>query len=229
MPPPTLLSRGEGANDSRPGNEGSTKLPSRGSDTPIEELRSCSFENSRNASAHDERVAFISPSISSISDDQTLNAAPGLTASEQHHNHEAARFSEGETPSLKRERTAPPYSDKSPESVWTVWWMEIFSSFLALGCIIAMVVILSIYQGQPLPRWPKLISINSLIAVFTAIFKASLILPVAEGKCSPVAELPSHLTQRIQTHSDKIYNFRSRTAEMELVRSIPEAGRPCHL
>ncbi|KAH0439956.1 hypothetical protein CcaCcLH18_02673 [Colletotrichum camelliae] len=182
MPPPTLLSRGEGANDSRPGNEGSTKLPSRGSDTPIEELRSCSFENSRNASAHDERVAFISPSISSISDNQTLNAAPGSTASEQHHNHEAARFSEGETPSHKRERTAPPYSDKSPESVWTVWWMEIFSSFLALGCIIAMVVILSIYQGQPLPRWPKLISINSLIAVFTAIFKASLILPVAEGQ-----------------------------------------------
>ncbi|KAK1955987.1 hypothetical protein LY78DRAFT_544774, partial [Colletotrichum sublineola] len=55
------------------------------------------------------------------------------------------------------------------------------SSILALGCIIAMVVVLSIYQGKPLPKWPKLISINSLIAIFTAMFKASLILPVAEG------------------------------------------------
>ncbi|KAF6829451.1 hypothetical protein CMUS01_08161 [Colletotrichum musicola] len=51
--------------------------------------------------------------------------------------------------------------DAKPESsILAVWWMR---------------------YGRPLPAWPSLISINSLIAIFTALFKASLIFPVAEG------------------------------------------------
>ncbi|KAF3799379.1 hypothetical protein GCG54_00001421, partial [Colletotrichum gloeosporioides] len=55
------------------------------------------------------------------------------------------------------------------------------SSLLALSCLLVIVIILSIYQGQPLPKWPKYLPINSLMAIFTAVFKASLIMPVAEG------------------------------------------------
>lgn len=68
-----------------------------------------------------------------------------------------------------------------PASVFATWWTEICSSLLALGCILAIVVVLVVHQGRPLPGWPSLISINSLIAVFTAVFKAALIFPVAEG------------------------------------------------
>ncbi|KAF6816732.1 hypothetical protein CPLU01_13787 [Colletotrichum plurivorum] len=72
-------------------------------------------------------------------------------------------------------------SSQSNESKWQTWWLEILSSLLALGSIIAIVIILSLHEGKPLPRWPALISVNSLVAVFTAIFKASVVMPVAEG------------------------------------------------
>ncbi|KXH65228.1 hypothetical protein CNYM01_13633 [Colletotrichum nymphaeae SA-01] len=65
--------------------------------------------------------------------------------------------------------------------VWKTWWMEILSSLLAIGCLIAIVIILAFHDGKPLPHWPDLISINTMVAVFTAIFKASLMMPVAEG------------------------------------------------
>lgn len=68
------------------------------------------------------------------------------------------------------------------QSIWQIWKFEILSNFVALGCIVAIISILAIHQGQPLPDWPDLISINSLIAILTAVFKASLILPVAEGE-----------------------------------------------
>ncbi|KXH38468.1 hypothetical protein CSIM01_05593 [Colletotrichum simmondsii] len=42
-------------------------------------------------------------------------------------------------------------------------------------------MILAFHDGKPLPHWPDLISINTMAAVFTAIFKASLMMPVAEG------------------------------------------------
>lgn len=59
--------------------------------------------------------------------------------------------------------------------------MEILSSFLALGCLIAIIIILVFHEGKSLPHWPNMISINTLVAVFTAIFKTSLVMPVAEG------------------------------------------------
>ncbi|KAF6808051.1 hypothetical protein CMUS01_13976 [Colletotrichum musicola] len=64
---------------------------------------------------------------------------------------------------------------------WRIWHLEALSSLLALSCLVAMAVILAIYQRKPLPEWPDVISINTLIAVFTAVFSASLILPIAEG------------------------------------------------
>ncbi|KAJ0165680.1 hypothetical protein CTA2_10388 [Colletotrichum tanaceti] len=72
-------------------------------------------------------------------------------------------------------------TNKPNETMWDAWWVEMLSSLLALGCIIAIVIILSLHQGKPLPDWPALISVNSLTAIFTAVFKASLILPIAEG------------------------------------------------
>lgn len=66
------------------------------------------------------------------------------------------------------------------DSIWHIWWMKILSSLLALACLGAIIVILLLHQGKPLPDWPKFISVNSLVSIFTAVFKASLIMPVAE-------------------------------------------------
>ncbi|KAI0096754.1 hypothetical protein GGR51DRAFT_578655 [Nemania sp. FL0031] len=61
-----------------------------------------------------------------------------------------------------------------------VWYLEILSSLLALACLAIIVTIIAAHQDKPLPEWPQLITINGLISVFGAIFKASLVMPVSE-------------------------------------------------
>ena len=65
-----------------------------------------------------------------------------------------------------------------------VWAWEILSCVLATTCLIAIVATLAVHQDHPLPQWPNYISINSLIAIMTAIMKASLMVPIAEGTFS---------------------------------------------
>ncbi|KAF6832742.1 hypothetical protein CPLU01_05976 [Colletotrichum plurivorum] len=79
------------------------------------------------------------------------------------------------------EGSHPPTNSNSNRLYWQTWWLEILSSLLALSCLVAMITILGIHQGQLLPKWPDIISINSLISILTAVFKASLIMPIAEG------------------------------------------------
>ncbi|KAK2015112.1 hypothetical protein LZ32DRAFT_646084 [Colletotrichum eremochloae] len=182
---PKLPSSREDESSSPSESAAAIELTSRRHETLSEEERNYSFHDTRNSSIFNEQMAFIAPRLSDVSDQHTLNAtsssAEAASPSEQQlTEHETTRLSVHKT-SHERDTTAPPRSETTAESVWMVWWMEIFSSVLALGCIIVIVVILSIHQGKPLPSWPRLISINSLISIFTAVFKASLTLPVAEG------------------------------------------------
>ncbi|KIX98246.1 uncharacterized protein Z520_06326 [Fonsecaea multimorphosa CBS 102226] len=61
------------------------------------------------------------------------------------------------------------------------WGVETVGLLIAILAFIAIIITLAVHQGRPLPGWPHLISINALIAVFTAILKAALVLPVASG------------------------------------------------
>jgi hypothetical protein len=62
------------------------------------------------------------------------------------------------------------------------WAFEILSCTFALLCLLAIIVTLVTHQDQSLPQWPRMISINSLIAIFTALMKAALMVPIAEGE-----------------------------------------------
>lgn len=68
-----------------------------------------------------------------------------------------------------------------------LWVWELLSLLLAAIAFAAIVITLAIYQGRPLPQWPHQISINTLIAIFTAVLKAALLVPVGEGKFARVA------------------------------------------
>lgn len=66
--------------------------------------------------------------------------------------------------------------------LFTIWTVEILSCLIASVCLAAILGILITHQGLPLPQWPLNITINALIAIFTAIFKMALMVPVAEGE-----------------------------------------------
>ena len=63
------------------------------------------------------------------------------------------------------------------------WFIELASCCLAVLAFVAIIITLAVHQDRPQPQWPRLITINTLIAIFTTIFKASLLLPIAEGMC----------------------------------------------
>ena len=63
----------------------------------------------------------------------------------------------------------------------SAWTTEFLSCIIALAALAAIVITLAVHQGKPLPKWPSTISINSLIAIFTSILKAAMLLPIAEG------------------------------------------------
>lgn len=63
----------------------------------------------------------------------------------------------------------------------TYWLYEAMSCFISLFALGALIVVLVTFNGRARPRWPDFVSINTLIAVVTAILKATLMLPIAEG------------------------------------------------
>jgi hypothetical protein len=66
---------------------------------------------------------------------------------------------------------------------WFVeWWMlEIMSWGFSAMCMVAIIGILVIYDGQMIPNWPLGLTINGFISVFSNFAKAALLLPTAEA------------------------------------------------
>jgi len=96
--------------------------------------------------------------------------------------------SHGEIKGNKKSRSHTPswlYSQRL-HAYWTNGWIpETVScglSFIALVCLIAT---LRYFEGHSLTDMPLKININTLVAVFAAVIKSSLLLPVAEGTVIP--------------------------------------------
>lgn len=69
----------------------------------------------------------------------------------------------------------------------SVWEWEIANCCLSTLCLIILSILLITYKDQPVSSWSLYISINFLIAVFSAIMKASLMMGVSEGSHQPTA------------------------------------------
>lgn len=101
-----------------------------------------------------------------------------------------------------------------PTSIWT---SEILSCAIAAACMAAIIGILLMHQGLPLPQWPLHITINALVSVFTAIFKMALTMPIADGK--PKA---SDLTSKTTILT---YHRRHQPVQVAVVQPSPKACR----
>lgn len=65
------------------------------------------------------------------------------------------------------------------ESQWRRWWQEIALCCLGLICLMALVTVLRIFQGQTLPNWPLHLSINTLVSVLNLVLKISVAIVVS--------------------------------------------------
>jgi DNA mismatch repair ATPase MutL len=71
---------------------------------------------------------------------------------------------------------------RHPDQLANQWIWELLSCCVSLLCLVAIIAVLAVHHSRPLPQWSSLISFNSLIAMFTAIMRSSLIFPVAQDK-----------------------------------------------
>ena len=78
-----------------------------------------------------------------------------------------------------------PYPGPVPANIRSsliqLWWLEVVACFVAFAMLVAIVVTLYQYQHSPLPRWRFNLSVNSVIAIYIAAMKVSMLLVVAEG------------------------------------------------
>lgn len=66
-------------------------------------------------------------------------------------------------------------------SALSLWKWEIFSIILGGGVIAVIVALLSIYENKALSEWRAPISINTVVAILTALFKGVLAVPISGG------------------------------------------------
>lgn len=103
-----------------------------------------------------------------------------------------------QTPRKSSEHLPPPV--KHEAGFMNKWWvLEVLAWIMSLIALGAIISVLAVYNGRlsspllelfmclmiadkPLPKWPYSITINSLISVFSTIFKACMAVPLTEGK-----------------------------------------------
>jgi hypothetical protein len=72
---------------------------------------------------------------------------------------------------------------RSTARMWAVGWRtETCSYIVAILALAGLVATLSAHQGRPLPQWPQLVTINSIISLFSLLIRACVGVVLAEGR-----------------------------------------------
>lgn len=79
-----------------------------------------------------------------------------------------------------------------------IWWLEMAASLLALSMFAAIFGTVYPYQGKPLPQWRYSITINTLVAIYSEIMKAAMMLVIGECELHPLIILNRKLKPWIQ-------------------------------
>ncbi|ETS84602.1 hypothetical protein PFICI_02627 [Pestalotiopsis fici W106-1] len=73
-------------------------------------------------------------------------------------------------------------SGRKSYKIWVdTWYWEILCLLFSIGLLVAMAVLLRVYDQQPTPYFQYGITLNTVIAVLTAFSKAALAVPTASG------------------------------------------------
>ncbi|EXF86189.1 hypothetical protein CFIO01_02248 [Colletotrichum fioriniae PJ7] len=181
----------------------------------------------REGSIHTNSSTAIEPAAAASSDDEGHHSpigqrplySGGSTMTQYSHLRQPKKNEQGTDKSSQQ-------ATDTNQTIWQIWRLEMLSSLLAVGCVIAIIIILALHQSKPLPKWPGVMSVNTLIATFTAVYKASLIMPVAEG----LGQLKWDWFQRPQKLADVVaFDDATRGPWGSLIlitKKMPQAQRP---
>lgn len=67
-------------------------------------------------------------------------------------------------------------------SVWTKsWTAETFSYVFSILSLAGLIATLMVHQNKPLPDWPQLVTINSVVSLFSLLMRTGISVVLAEG------------------------------------------------
>ncbi len=66
------------------------------------------------------------------------------------------------------------------------WTAEVGSFLFAVLALVGLVLVLSLHHGQPIPEWPHMITINSVVSLFALCMRIGVGVVLAEGYSSPL-------------------------------------------
>jgi hypothetical protein len=90
------------------------------------------------------------------------------------------------------------------------WTTEICSYFVAILLLDGLIATLSSHQSKPLPQWPHLVTINSIISLFPLIMRVCVGVVLAEGR------LPS---SKCRCNTDANNHTGHQPVQVELVKT----------
>jgi hypothetical protein len=61
------------------------------------------------------------------------------------------------------------------------WTAETFSCIFAIVALLGLVATLAAHEDKPLPQWPQIVNINSIISLFSLLIRAGVGVVLAEG------------------------------------------------
>ena len=72
------------------------------------------------------------------------------------------------------------------------WTSETCSYALSILALVGLIATLLAHQNKPLPQWPQLVTINSIISLFSLVMRACVGVILAEGKEIYYADSPAN-------------------------------------
>jgi hypothetical protein len=82
---------------------------------------------------------------------------------------------------MRYSQTSRKYEDGHLSTILHNWWLEAIYCILVIGSLIAIMATISPYDGRPIPQWPYHLSVNTLIAIYTTVLRATMLIITAEG------------------------------------------------
>jgi hypothetical protein len=69
----------------------------------------------------------------------------------------------------------------SPLYVLTRWWPEFLSCLVSFACLVALVLVLRAYDGQPLPTWSGGITLNTVVALLSTVCRTLFVIAASQA------------------------------------------------
>lgn len=105
-----------------------------------------------------------------------------------------------EKPSLAQQILESSWRSTASGNFLRRWQLEIICWTLSATSMIGIVVMLFIYKGEQIPKWPRGLTLNAYVSILSKVSSATLVLPITEV-------LGQLKWSWFQEHSKKIWDF----------------------